>query len=271
MPLLVHSSLDIHSLLKRQPLRHNIIDREKILIPPNWDSWGKIRVIREGFDVEGISDGWSLEIQPPKAAKPSGESQEYPDDSTTSSEKDGVYSEIKDGPVHTYEDVIKNPKGDNLPKPRNVCPPLEVEVPSMQDFLAEQYEVIERLKLEEDQAQEKDARNNPSTSGRFLDTNSSSGIISDTSSRVNEHIGPVHFNMGGIQVDAEDVLNRLRDRELREETPDPEGSNAGGSMSTATPSTPSAPDARGENEALANFFAGLIKRGGTASPRTPQP
>jgi hypothetical protein len=28
--------------------------------------------------------------------------------------------------------------------------------------------------------------------------------------RVNEHIGPVQFNMGGIQVDADDMLQRLK-------------------------------------------------------------
>lgn len=30
--------------------------------------------------------------------------------------------------------------------------------------------------------------------------------------RVNEHIGPVQFNMGGIQVDADDMLQRLKVR-----------------------------------------------------------
>src|SRR5258706_15763957 len=59
---LIHSSLGIQSLLKKQPLRHNVIDREKVLVPANWDSWGKIRVLREGFDVEGVNRGWSVDI-----------------------------------------------------------------------------------------------------------------------------------------------------------------------------------------------------------------
>jgi dynein light intermediate chain 1 len=33
--------------------------------------------------------------------------------------------------------------------------------------------------------------------------------------RVNEHIGPVQFNMGGIQVDADDMLQRLKVRSCR--------------------------------------------------------
>jgi dynein light intermediate chain 1 len=32
----------------------------------------------------------------------------------------------------------------------------------------------------------------------------------DDQGRVNEHIGPVQFNMGGIQVDADDMLKKLR-------------------------------------------------------------
>ncbi|KAI4136584.1 MAG: hypothetical protein L6R39_007718 [Caloplaca ligustica] len=71
LPTLIHSSLGIHSLLKRQTLKHNVIDRDKVLVPPNWDSWGKIRVLREGFDVEGISSGWNVDIQlPPKPHPP---------------------------------------------------------------------------------------------------------------------------------------------------------------------------------------------------------
>ncbi|KAI4136583.1 MAG: hypothetical protein L6R39_007717, partial [Caloplaca ligustica] len=31
-------------------------------------------------------------------------------------------------------------------------------------------------------------------------------------SRVNEHIGPVQFNMGGIQVDADEMVRKLRER-----------------------------------------------------------
>ena len=64
---LIHSSLGIHSLLKRESLKHNVIDRDKILVPANWDSWGKIRIIREGFDMEGVSTAWSIEIQDPPA------------------------------------------------------------------------------------------------------------------------------------------------------------------------------------------------------------
>ena len=60
---LIHSSLSIQSLLRRDVAKPNYIGRDKILIPPNWDSWGKIRPLREETDLEAISDAWSIEIQ----------------------------------------------------------------------------------------------------------------------------------------------------------------------------------------------------------------
>ncbi|KAK9447628.1 dynein light intermediate chain-domain-containing protein [Limtongia smithiae] len=40
----------------------NVIDRDAILIPSGWDSWSKILLIRDDFDVEGVSSGWSSEV-----------------------------------------------------------------------------------------------------------------------------------------------------------------------------------------------------------------
>ena len=69
---------------------------------------------------------------------------------------------------------------------------------------------------------------------------------------VNEHIGPIQFNMGGIQVDAEDMVRRLQDRNSNA-TPDAE-----------SPTTAGPAGGKSQNEALASFFAGLVKRGGGA-------
>jgi len=76
--------------------------------------------------------------------------------------------------------------------------------------------------------------------------------------RVNEHIGPVQFNMGGIQVDADDMLQRLKDRQSHE-TPEPETTRL------------TSPDGKSQNEALASFFAGLMKRGGGSTTSSTKP
>ncbi|KAI4167123.1 MAG: hypothetical protein LQ348_007722, partial [Seirophora lacunosa] len=117
LPTLIHSSLGIHSLLKRQTLKHNVIDRDKVLVPPNWDSWGKIRVLREGFDVEGISSGWSIDIQAPATPPPSEPSKD--DDPYSLSPQPTQHPlhripspEIPGSVLFIYEDNIPNPYKD---------------------------------------------------------------------------------------------------------------------------------------------------------------
>ncbi|KAG5513544.1 hypothetical protein PMAC_000976 [Pneumocystis sp. 'macacae'] len=44
------------------PPKANVIDRDHIFVPAGWDSWGKIRIIRSEFDVEGVAEGWCLDL-----------------------------------------------------------------------------------------------------------------------------------------------------------------------------------------------------------------
>lgn len=199
---LIQSSLGIHSLLKRQSLKHNVIDRDKILVPSNWDSWGKIRIIREGFNIEGVGTSWSVEIQgPPESLK-------------RSSSGDGEEVQEREDPdsaasaVAIYEQTIKDPKGAaSISRARqSEGSQIEVTTVDSQAFLTEQVEVLEQLKAE-DEKQERQMRKG---GGVIKDSDMMMGI--DDTSRVNEHIGPVQFNMGGIQVDADDMLRRLKVR-----------------------------------------------------------
>ncbi|MCJ1290430.1 hypothetical protein MMC34_001968 [Xylographa carneopallida] len=250
LPTLIHSSLGIHSLLKRQTLKHNVIDRDKILIPPNWDSWGKIRVTREGFNVEAVSTGWSKDIHVSQHSLEQQNSENLSEINTDEQPRRNI--ENGESLLSVYENTISNPKKENAleqsPYSRNK---LEVQVMGMQEFLAGQLQVMEQLKAREEYSADHKDDKDPSSSALRAKAGSGTGSIDDRS-RVNDHIGPVQFNVGGIQVDAEDMLKRLKERE---ETPDRETS------ASATP------DGKSQNEALANFFAGLIKRNGSNSPR----
>lgn len=187
---LIHSSLGIHSLLKRQSLKHNVIDRDKILVPANWDSWGKIRIIREGFDMEGVSTAWSIEIQDaPEPLVPShnaGQQSENPEDGTSA--------------VIVFEQTIQDPKRDtSIAHPATLNGnQIEVETSDMQGFLAKQVELLEQLRADDDK--ERSTQPTPQLEMSPM----------EDEGRVNEHIGPVQFNMGGIQVDAEDMLKKLK-------------------------------------------------------------
>ncbi|KAI4197595.1 MAG: hypothetical protein LQ350_005829 [Teloschistes chrysophthalmus] len=302
LPTLIHSSLGIHSLLKRQTVKHNVIDRDKVLVPPNWDSWGKIRVLREGFDVEGISSGWSIDIQPPppppsqppSSHQPPNNNNTNPSDILSSSNLPPASSHPtqrppspqRDGTIlQIYEQTIPSPHLDRPSKnPPIGAVPLETTIPSMQDFLKSAQEEMARLADAEQKAaaalaekqreQQKNAQpvtssTNVSTPTRPLPASSSASAsaVNEGNARVNEHIGPVQFNMGGIQVDAEEMVRKLEERKKEAASA---GAGAGGTggagggrgFGEGTPE-----GAKKQNEELAQFFAGLMERGKKGSPR----
>jgi dynein light intermediate chain 1 len=175
---LVYSMLAIQSPLRSQSLKHNVIERDKVFVPPHWDSWGKIRVLREGFDVEGINKGWNMDI-----------SAETADD-----------AELEGGAVEVYEDVIKDTSrnADSLAFLRNGG--MEVTPVDTQEFLAQQFEVLEAKAAEDKTSRDgKEAKKK-----REVDEGADKVLA--------EQVGPVQFNVGGIQVDAENMLESLKVR-----------------------------------------------------------
>jgi dynein light intermediate chain 1, cytosolic len=203
---LIHSSLGIQSLLKKQPLKHNVIDRDRVLVPPNWDSWGKIRVLREGFDVEGVNDSWTNDVYGIS------QSSQVSDGSNSTETANGK----KESAVSVYEETIRDPRKDTMLEPGSVLrqrtKALEVESQETQKFFADQLEVVDKMRADEEKkGSGRDSR--PGASGRHVrhtSTDESRGSeLADDGGRVNEHIGPVQVNMGGIQMDADDMLKRL--------------------------------------------------------------
>lgn len=41
----------------------NTLDRDRIVVPAGWDSWGKITVLREGFDAKSWGEAWDTDIE----------------------------------------------------------------------------------------------------------------------------------------------------------------------------------------------------------------
>lgn len=237
---LLHSSLGIHSLLKPQSLRHNVIDRDKVLVPPNWDSWGKIRVLRDGFDVEAVSKGWSLDITKEEVSL----EEVIPEDGPSSHEVK-ITSKLK-GAVEYYERVIQDPSLDSIrvKSEDSNSYKLEVVCQETQEFLATQLDIIENAKLESetpgmDSSIHIRSRQLPLTAIDNEDRH-------EDETHVKEHIGPVRFNMGGIQVDADDILSRLKDRQ---------------NQNTLESTTSNEPPISSQSEALTTFFEGLMLRG----------
>lgn len=253
---LIHSTLGIKSLLKQEQLRHNVTDRDRVLVPPNWDSWAKIRILRGNFEVEEVSQKWSVDIDLPQgSAQPNGQ------------EVDGDEAQVVEGTrtptsedadtesaTAIYEKEIRNPESEfslnALPKQGN-----GIEVTSMdpQVFLSEQVHVLDQLRQEDDkEAELKKARKDADPSARnwvAAGTNND-----DASGVVEEHIGPVQFNMGGIHVNADEMVKRLQDREASRSN-EPKAS------------TPDATDPAMSNDKLMSFFSGLINKGANSPAR----
>ncbi|KUL92156.1 hypothetical protein ZTR_02520 [Talaromyces verruculosus] len=247
---LVHSTLGIHSLLRRQSLKHNVIDRDKVLVPANWDSWGKIRIIREGFDIEGVGDAWSIEVQESSRHLVNGAGQD--EDAETRNAPTSPIAEDGSSAVAIYEQTIKDPKQDSAAPGSSVSAnrnKIEIETEDMQKFLGQQLTILDQLKAEDEKDREAKKAPKPLEMSPHL----------DESGHVNEHIGPVQFNMGGIQVDADDMLRKLKEREANR-TPKKE-------ITSSTGPT----DEKAQNQALASFFAGLVKKPGGSPRSSPAP
>lgn len=46
------------------PHKPNTLDRDRIVVPAGWDSWGKIAVLRDGFDAKAWGEAWEHDLDP---------------------------------------------------------------------------------------------------------------------------------------------------------------------------------------------------------------
>ncbi|KAG0251156.1 hypothetical protein BG011_007807 [Mortierella polycephala] len=81
--------------------RAQVVERDQVMVPAGWDSIGKIKVLRNGFDCESVAEGWDLD----EKAEPSA---------------DGAAAEASEltnvvGARKVYEEVIVNPKRSHAP------------------------------------------------------------------------------------------------------------------------------------------------------------
>lgn len=201
---LVHASLGIHSLLKRSPLKHNVIDRDKIVVPPNWDSTSKIMILRDGFDVNAVGEGWSIDIDQEFLPPPPANGVKGGEDGTAEQSAPAVIpsrrpvvADPEGSAVVLYESQVQDSSLDalHLAQQTQDTTKLEVDGANTQEFLAT---LVPRLEQEKKADEEH---------GKEL-----AQAASGTDEVISEHIGPVQFNMGGIQVDADDMVQRLKVR-----------------------------------------------------------
>lgn len=152
--------------------------------------------------MEAVNEGWSLDIEELIGPISNGH--------TNSKAKSHVEPPgAAGGAVRTYEETIRDPSLDALQAATSETNGFKLEVSSLdpQAFLASQLEILEKIR------QETSAMDSSRLArGRHVSQSSIEGAEESSvdEGRVSEHIGPVQFNMGGIQVDADDMLQRLK-------------------------------------------------------------
>ncbi|KAF1979340.1 hypothetical protein BU23DRAFT_576947 [Bimuria novae-zelandiae CBS 107.79] len=214
-------------LLKHGASLHNVTDRDRVLVPPNWDSWAKIRILRDGFDVE-YHIPQQVKAAANSEAPTDGEDQENatPPQAKEEEEEEGSSA------TRIYEETIRNPKSDFPLSALHSKQTNGIEVSSQdtQDFLKDQVKILDQLRLEdENEAKVKAAK-------KDVDSNYWT-FTDDASSVVEEHIGP--------------MVKRLQERET---------SRANDTNATITPPVNGSEPANLDNNKLMSFFSGLIKK-----------
>ncbi|KAM0755401.1 hypothetical protein T439DRAFT_320094 [Meredithblackwellia eburnea MCA 4105] len=110
-------------------VRANVVDRDQVLVPTGWDSWGKIRILRDRFDADAAGKGWDLDMDRLRAG-PGTVDEEFFDE-----EGKRVTSSMRQ-----YENVVVDLDADD--KPINMSNS-RVEAQDEQEFFKAYYEVLQ--------------------------------------------------------------------------------------------------------------------------------
>lgn len=244
---------------------HNVVDRSQILVPAGWDSIGKIRVLSETFNPEPVLESWQTDLHLAFSSPAPLASSPESDDSVAGAEQDVPSA------VTTYETHITNPK-----PVRKEQPQIEVSTQDPQDFLREMKATLDELAAKDSARQS--VREAPAIN---TDSSVSTGALSD--------LGAVSFNLGGVNIDAEAAISRLKNRDVsnsssdspvatptpRHVTPRPQRrEDREGSETPKNPFSPSNGAGTGGKaevpmEDLEKYFASLMKKGGGSGMGTP--
>lgn len=220
---LLRSTLGIQSsLMRKTVLKRNVADRDKVLIPPNWDSWANIGAQSAGFEVEKVHKAWLADIEiPPSRPAPTASADEDTDTGDNNNAKDIFttnWQRLTHPPSTTtlsiitlYETAIDRPRYPPLisslaPTPAPPAPILKT--PNYQTFLAEQAQKLEHYKQRDDVERQARLARRQQQMRRYVSAGGEEKGLED-------RLGRLQFNVGGVEVDAEAAVEALRERAER--------------------------------------------------------
>ncbi|KAG2186893.1 hypothetical protein INT44_003120 [Umbelopsis vinacea] len=220
--------------------RAMVVERDTVLVPAGWDSWGKIRVLREGFDCEGASSEWD-------------------DDLVEDGEHEGRARKV-------YEEVIPDPEADE--QPLNLQPAIAAE--DEQVFLERHFETLQRTS---------ESPSRPGTGALASSTMPSvMGPLGVSTTAINLTNMGADRDLDTDDIAGRLAkLGRVKESSLGKGSsakssysPSTLGDRATSPTSPGGPGSPNGTGGPSQNEVLANFFQSLLSKkassGGAASP-----
>lgn len=143
-----------HSATSAFLFRHraSTVERDVLIVPSGWDSFGKIRALREGFDCESTANGWEWDVKVEQVRRKknlpqgSAEAEEAAEQEINRRDLPGlVGSDVGQisSAVKLYEDIIEDWNaigGANLSTGGHT----RVKEPDQQAFLAQYYATLQQ-------------------------------------------------------------------------------------------------------------------------------
>ncbi|WVQ82872.1 hypothetical protein IAT38_005008 [Cryptococcus sp. DSM 104549] len=218
----------------RFPFNHraNVLDRDAVMVPSGWDSWGKINVLREGFEPARVGKAWEVSLRRAGAAGANGDGGEEVEEG----------EELLEG---LWEGMI--PDTERGPRPTNPHSITTTTEPE-QTFLSRQLDVLL-----------KDPQRDPRQSFRHAAA-TVVGPMGGSEGLSLPGVEKAMKEMEGVERGEElkEKFARLGRREPARTTSGSGSGTATGPLSPTTPAAPGTPTPAMPNEALHNFFQGLL-------------
>ncbi|KAI9225695.1 MAG: dynein light intermediate chain-domain-containing protein [Piptocephalis tieghemiana] len=178
------------SLLFRYPYRAQVVEREMVAVPSGWDTWGKIGILREGFQCRETLDAWEVDL----AEQGNGAS--------------GHGAMEEGGLRQMYERTIR----DSSVGVRRDTKKEAIVAESEQDFLVRQQEVLKRAKASASTESHSSYApgGNPASQNEVLANFFQSLLSKKTSTGPGSGSGPVGGDDGVVRHQAAEELDRMK-------------------------------------------------------------
>ncbi|SPO27657.1 related to dynein light-intermediate chain [Ustilago trichophora] len=132
------------------PYRASTTDRDTLLVPAGWDSWGKIKALREPFDCRSMARGWEndCEIEKLRRSRGLAKTKEVEDqlekelqaDRRGDAALDGSGGDEVPSAVKLYEDIVSDWEAGPIGKDAVN----KVRIPDEQAFLSQHHATLQK-------------------------------------------------------------------------------------------------------------------------------